>query len=798
MEEQFQPAKSETSGLGIKELFYKYVRFLPLFVISVALSLFVAYVYLRYATLVYKSTGTMIVQDEKSGGGGSNDKLDEIFTSDNKKNIQNEIEYLQSTQMMSRVVKSLNLNVTYLAKGNIKELNIYKSVPFELEVFKINDSSSAFVLAVNFINTHNFRINGDGPFTYGQVFQNAYGVFRIKQAPGNALSKEYKLVWQPTSAVAGMFASGMLIAPKANTGILILTLESTNPQLAADVINSLMNEYQKATIEDKNATTQQRLAFIDRELDTVSKQLDDITNKEMAFLKRNNLFSPETQTGSFLDQIRQSNEEARLQQNLLTRAYQVEGDLLTGKNTIPVPSSLGLDDPTLNQLVDAYNQAQLERKALLENAPPGNKAVRQKDEIISQLQKNIVKNLENIKSAYSATIHNLQNASGSAQAQLRLMPEKQQALTEIQRQGKTKQVILNSLLEKREESAIALASTISNTKVLQEAGPNTIPVKPNRRNTQLLAIVIGLVLPALFIFILELLNDKVTTRHDIEKITATTILGEVGHSFSKDTLVVTTNNRSVVAEQFRIVRSNLQYVLNHIDKPIVLVTSSFSGEGKSFISTNVGAVMALAGKKTIVLEFDIRKPKILSQLNMPKRVGLTNYLLGKVRVEDLPVPVEGISNLFVLPCGPVPPNPAELLLDPKLNDLFTYLKANFDTIIMDTAPVGMVSDAMTLSRYADCTLYIVRQGHTYKKQIGMIDEFYMQGKLPKVSIILNDVKLRTGYGYYGYGRYGYGYGYGSGYFDDDAPPPSFLSRWFGWMDVSKWNRRKRKRKTAKV
>ncbi|MFL5808396.1 MAG: polysaccharide biosynthesis tyrosine autokinase, partial [Flavisolibacter sp.] len=399
-------------------------------------------------------------------------------------------------------------------------------------------------------------------------------------------------------------------------------------------------------------------------------------------------------------------------------------------------------------------------------------------------------NLVNIKRSYSAVISNLQNISATAQSQLRIMPEKQQALVEIQREEKTKLVILNSLLEKREESAIVLASTISNIKVLEEAGANFTPVKPNRRSTQLLAIMVGLVLPALFIFILELLNDKVTTRYDIEKLTNTTILGEVGHSYGKNTLVVTNNNRSVVAEQFRIIRSNLQYVINH-DKPVVLVTSSFSGEGKSFISTNVGAVMALAGKKTIILEFDIRKPKILSQLNIAKRPGLTNYLLGKVSVEELPTKVEGIDGLYVLPCGPVPPNPAELLLHPKLGDMFAYLREHFDTIIMDTAPVGMVSDAMTLSKFADCTLYIVRQGHTYKKQIGMIDEFHVQGKLPKISIILNDVKLRTGYGYYGYGRYGYGYGYGSGYFDDDTPPPGLLTRWFGWLDTKKWNKKKR-------
>ncbi|HEU4472520.1 MAG TPA: polysaccharide biosynthesis tyrosine autokinase [Flavisolibacter sp.] len=790
MEEQIQSAKSELSSMSFKDLFYKYVRFLPLFIISVALSLVVAYVYLRYATLVYRSTGTMIIQDEKNSSGG-NDRLDDIFSSDNKKNIQNEIEYIQSTKMTARVVKALNLNFTYLAKGKIKELNIYKSSPFIVEVFKIADSSSGFTLKIEFANENNFRINGDGPFTFGQVFTNQFGVFRLKRSNPGTISNEYKVIWNSTESVASSLASSLVVAPKQSTGILTLTLESTNPQYAADVINVLMDEYQKATIDDKNATLQQRLAFIDRELDTVAVQLDSITSREMAFLKANNIFAPEAQTTNYLSQIQTATEQRNLQQTLLTKAYQIEGDLISGKGTIPVPSSLGLDDPTLNKLVDAYNQAQLERKSLLENAPPGNVAIKQNQEIINELQRSIVKNLENIKGSYQAVIGTIQSNIGSAQSQLRLMPEKQQALSEIQRQSRSKQVIYISLLERREESAIELASTISDIKVLQDATPNTEPVKPNRRSAQLLAIVVGIILPVLFIFLLELLNDKVTTRNDIARLTATTILGEVGHSYGKNTLVVTNNNRSVVAEQFRIIRSNLQYVINHVQKPVVLVTSSFSGEGKSFISTNVGGVMALAGKKTIILEFDIRKPKILSQLNISKKPGLTNYLLGKAKAEDLPVPVEGVENLFVLPCGPVPPNPAELLLDPKLPELFSWLRENFDTVIMDTAPVGMVSDALTLSKFADCTLYIVRQGHTFKKQIGMIDEYYTQGKLPKISIVLNDVKLRTGYGYYGYG--GYGYGYGSGYFDDEASQPSLFGKWFNWLDTKKWSKNKNKK-----
>lgn len=788
---QIQTAKSELSRLTLKDLFYKYVRFLPLFIISVALSLLVAYLYLRYATLVYHSTGTMIVQDE-SGSSRSNDKLDEILSSDNRKNIMNEIEYIKSKKLMTRVVKTLNLNFSYIAIGKIKELNIYKSNPFTVEPFELKDSSG-FTMKIDFENNHNFRIDGDGPFTFGQVFKNSHGVFRLVRNSFGAISDQYNVVWRPSSSVAGSLSSQLIVAPKQGTGILTLALESTNPQLAADVINTTMSEYQKATIEDKNEKTQAQLAFIDERLEAVTRQVDSINSVYVHFIRQNSAYNLETQSTNYLSQIEAGTKERAINQELLNRAYQIEGELLSNNGSIKVPSSLGIADPTLNKLVDAYNEAQIQKKALLETTKPQNIAVVQQNEVINQLQKNILFNLNAIKTSLRSNIGSIDRLSGSAQSQLRVMPEKQRVLGEIQMQQQSKIAVLNSLLDRREQSAIELASTISNIKVLQDAVPNGSPIKPNRRNIQLLAALIGLVLPALFIFVIEILNDKVSTRYDIERLTNVAIIGEVGHSYGKSTLVVTNTNRSVVAEQFRIIRSNLQYVLNHIRKPVILVTSSYSGEGKSFISTNIGAVMALAGKKTIILEFDIRKPKILSQLNISKKAGLTNYLLGKANIEELPIPVEGVENLYVLPCGPVPPNPAELLLDPKLNELFEWLRENFDTVVMDTAPVGMVSDAMTLSKFADATLYIVRQGHTFKKQIAMIDEFYTQGKLPKISIILNDVKIKTGYGYYGYGRYGYGYGYGSGYFEEEAPQNGLMNKWFGWMDTKKWKKRKRKR-----
>jgi capsular exopolysaccharide synthesis family protein len=317
---------------------------------------------------------------------------------------------------------------------------------------------------------------------------------------------------------------------------------------------------------------------------------------------------------------------------------------------------------------------------------------------------------------------------------------------------------------------------------VDKAETNETPVSPNRRSVQLIAFLIGMGLPAVFIFAAEMFNDKIQSRFDIEKYTQTPILGEVGHSFTENVLVINRNSRSMVAEQFRIIRTNLQYFLNKKENAVILVSSTFSGEGKSFASTNVAAAHSLAGKKTLLMEFDIRKPKILSGLNMDKGPGITNFLVGKqTDLNSLVRPVEGYDNFFVLGCGPVPPNPAEILLDARINELFDYAKANFDVVVIDTAPVGMVSDGFTLGKFADCTIYMMRQNYSFKKQLALIDDYYLQKRLPQISIVLNDVKAQSGYGNYGYGRYGYGYGYGySSYFEEEKKPKSRIDSVKGW------------------
>jgi len=788
--------RSELGNLSVRDLFYKYLRFLPLFLLALALSLLAAWVYLRYATRIYGASGTMIIKSDK--GSQRNDKVEDLISGGSRvQNIQSEMEVIKSRPLMERVVNKLHLQFSYTAVGKIKEFNAYKQSPFLVKAFVIKDSLRTFSYRIKFIDEKKFKVNGDSPaIELGQTFEDANGIFQFNETNMQATpGSEFNLTWSPTTALARSYASMVTVMPKTSgTGILNVSMQTTNPWLGADIINQLMVQYDTMTVEQNNSSNDQILNFVDERLNILSKELDTIQINLLSYQQKHNLIDVDAISSDYLDKINSADKEVSIQKSQMDVASMIEDYLKDKKykfSQAVVPSSLSIEDLTLNELVTTYNTAQLARQSLLDgNVPEANPLVKQAEGQIEKLRQSILENIKNIKASYAEKIATINRKTAVETSQFRDLPYKLKEYVELQRLVNTKEALYTLLQNKREEAAIARAATISNSSVIDNAIGSDVPIKPNKKGIQMIAIVIGIGLPALLIFLAEVINDKITTRFDIEKITKAPVLGEVGHSYSEKTLVVSKISRSMVAEQFRIIRSNLQYVLPKIDKPVILVTSSVSGEGKSFISTNMGAVMALTGKKTVILEFDIRKPKVLSGLQMSKKPGISNYLVGNLELKDLVIPVPDYENLFILPCGPIPPNPSELLLDAKVTDMFVWLKANFDVVIVDTAPVGMVSDAMTLGKFADCTLYLARQGYTFKKQITLIDEMYTEKKLPRTSIIINDVKVKPGYGYYGYGRYGYGYGYGqkkgNTYYEEDGPAPSWLDRTLDKLNPKKW------------
>lgn len=765
---------ADLSRLTIRDIFFKYIRFLPLFLVSIALSLLVAYLYLRYSTPIYRATASITF----IGGNARGDKFDQIFKANATDDIEAEIEVLRSGSLMERVIQNKNLQTNYFAIGKIKSLNIYRDCPFRLDVVQLTDSSRAFSMNVDFTSQNEFRINKEKQvYKTGQLFENVYGVFRFVKPENAPVGNEYTVSWTPATQLASSYASRVRVSPKM-IGSLIhyVSIDMPNLALGKDIVNSLVDEYRVVNIEYRNVTASQTMDFINVRLALLERDLDSVERRLLNFKQYYDIIDMDMQSRAYFETLSLADKSAN-EQRMNLKVVELIEEYLNDVNTKyeKVPSALGVDNEIFRGLITEFNKKVVERKTLIDGkAKPENVVVKNLESQIEEIRLDIFEALKSSKRLYQTIISDVSSKGGVAKTELKFLPQRAKDLLEIEREKDIKQRLYNFLLEKREETAMSKASTIPNSKVLSYAVGGAKPIKPNRRGIQMLAFIIGLGLPAMFIFFLELINDKINTRYDIEKITDASILGEVGHSHSSSPMIVSRTNRSMVAEQFRIIRSNLQYIINKVERPAILVTSSYSGEGKSFIAVNLAGVMALSGKKTVILEYDIRKPKVMTSLKLRASHGITNFIVGKSKPEDLPVQVPAFDNLYAISCGPVPPNPSELLLDTRVGELFDWLRQNFEVIVVDTAPVGMVSDAMTLGAFCDATLYIVRQGHTYKKQVALIDEFYTENKLPKISIVVNDVKLRAGYGYYGYGRYGYGYGYSGGYYEmEENNQPKF-------------------------
>lgn len=788
-----QPISSQRAKVTIspKDIIFRYIKYLPWVVISMSIALSLAYVKLRYSTPIYNVAGKLLVSSNTMNGGGG-DKFDDIFMMQRTDKLGDEMEIIKSRNMAARVVRSLGMQKQMYNKGKIRSTVLHSSdEPFSFEIQSIADSAAGFSFLITLVNDGQFKLNEQPQVYYFNQTVNLPAVSFKIIANGKDRhaysSNDFIVSWQPVESIASGLSGGINVSRlNEATNVLNMSFQTENTKLGVDIVNQYMKEYQQANMEDKKQIAAQTLSFIDDQLDTVFHELGGVEKNLLSYREKNRVFKPEIQAQLSLGEYTQNNtEQGKLAVKLKVIDYLISY-LADNENRFKIiPSTLGIEDATLTQEVAAYNKLQLNRETSLKNTAPNNPVIVMQEASIDKMRTDMAETLRNIRKALSLTLDQLSGKTQESNRSISAIPSKEKQMLEVTRQQNILQELYQYLLQKKLETAIASASTISNIKVLEPALQAGGPVSPNRKGLYMIAIFVGIAIPVGIVFLIEFLNDKVKGKNDIEQITGAPILGEIGHADEAGALVVTKNNRKFVAEQFRIIRSNLQYILPKVDKPVLLVTSSFSGEGKSFISTNIGSVIALSGKRTVILEFDIRKPKIMHGLGLNERKGITNYLVGSVTLQEVIHPVPNTDNLFVMPCGPVPPNPAEMLLNERVETLFSELKAQFDAIIIDTAPVGLVSDAITLARYADSSIYIVRHGYTMKKQIQLIEDIYQQKKLPRLSIVINDIKSSSSYGgYYGYGGYGYGYGYGyssnidGGYFENGTSKKSSLFKKF--------------------
>ena len=773
-------SEKENIRITAKDFIFRYIRYLPLFILSVGIALTISFLFLRYTIPYYNASAKLLIKTAPQAG--SNSEINEMFFNSARSNVSNEVEVLRSLNLAKRIAASLGLQKRYYIKGNVKTSLHYPASPIELDIIKLRDSLNPISIPIYIHNENEFSFDvaENKKYAFGEPFDNGSGTFRIiknKLLTSNLQYKEQILTWEPLQNAAFFVLGGLSVAPiRDGSNILTLSYMTPYPQLGTAILNQLMVEYQKLNVEDQRKMASQTIKFINERLDIITKELGDVEKGLQKYKQEKGIANLESQSELFIGgQEGMENEiaENEVKKSILKylQAYIADEKNI---NTV-VPTTLGVSEPTLLQQVAQYNELQLKRESELRTTTIENPVIKTLQIQSQKIRSDILENLRNLISVVDLEVVKLKQRSQQYSASIAAVPTRQKELLEISRQQGIKQTLYLFLFQTREQTLISQAATVSNSQVVDEAIVGGMPVTPKPMNVKILAVFLGLLIPVGFIYLREVFNDKISSRADISKVTNAPIFGEVGHADTKKALLVEKNKRDVVTEQFRMIRTNLKYLISDVQRPVILVTSTFSGEGKSFISINAAAVMALAGRKTVVLEFDIRKPKIMTGLGMPKGQGLTNYLVSNIPIESLPVPVPGIENLYVIPCGPIPPNPSELLLNSKLATLFEYVRENFEVVIVDTPPVGLVSDAFTLSQHVDASLYIVRMGYTLKKQIHFIEEIYSNRKLPNVGLLVNDIKASSHYYSYGnYGGYGYGYGHSSGYFRDNTKPKNTL------------------------
>jgi capsular exopolysaccharide synthesis family protein len=771
--------KDFNKPMAPREFIFRNLKYLPWILISAAFAAILAKIKIRYSVPIYHVQSSLLINNDQNGspGGKEGERLDQLFMFQPSTNLSNEIEILKSRPLLARVARDLGLQTEYYNKGKIRSTFIYEEMPFHMVILDQPDTLNSFSFGLIIKDNDHFLLNQEKtPHVFGEPFMIGTtrvvlirnGIIQVQRL----LSPEFVVNWTPLIDYAENMSSSLKVVQVNNSAtILTLSQEAPNIKSGVDVLNTIMAVYDTLIVEDKNRIAIQTLRFIDNRLDTLKNELGGTEGALRIFMEKAQLFNIDEQSKSYLETLSKNSDnkiQQEVQLEILLWLINYIGNAQNDYKAVPV--NLGIIEPSLQQLIAEYNRLQLEREANLETTGPGNQVIKGLESSLEKLRTNIKEALQNVRQSYLIAGKKLAQNESEIKGNLTALPGKSMQTLNIERRQKILEDLYSFLLQKKLETTISSASTISNSKVIEPARGNTTPIRPDAKSLYLSYLLIGLLIPISIIVVIEIMSDKVTNRSEIEKATQVSILGEVGHSENKQALVVTDNSRSFISEQFRIIRTNLQYIIGKKERPTIMVTSSFSGEGKSFVSTNLGAVLALTGKKTVILEFDIRKPKILSGLDLKRNMGITNYIIGKASFKELPIAVAGVENLYVIPCGPIPPNPAEILLDPRMAELMEEVKKNFDAVIMDTAPVGLVSDAINLGQFADCTVYIVRTGYTFRRLLGFVEELYTAKKLPALTILLNDVKSEGVYGRY-YGSYGYGYGYGqgSGYFEKEGP-----------------------------
>ena len=795
--------ESKEENIDVKELLFKYLIHWPWFVGAVVACLIAAWVYLHMSTPVYNISATVLIKDDKKGGsagmlsGLESLGLDGMVSS--SQNIDNEIEVLRSKTIVKEVVEDLGLYISYTDKDEFPSRNMYKTSPVQVSLtpqeadllekpmtveMTLQPQGSIDVnvkIGDDEYQKHFEKLPADFPTDKGTLafFLTPDSVLSSKRTSEETTDSE-KTTRNITAtinkplAVAKAYCKNMTIEPTSKTtSVAVISLKNSNVQRGKDFINKLLEMYNINTNNDKNEVAQKTAEFINERISIISKELGS-TEKDLESFKRGAGITDLTSDAQIALTGSAEYEKKRVENQTQINLLQDLQRYMQNEGYEVLPSNIGLQDVNLAAAINRYNDVLVERKRLLRTSTENNPTIINLDTSISAMKENVQVSLDRVLRGLFITKADLDREASRYSRRISEAPGQEREFVSIARQQEIKAGLYLMLLQKREENAITLAATANNAKIIDEAIADDAPVSPRSKITYLIALILGVGIPVGVIYLLELTKFKIEGRADVEKLTSAPIVGDIPLTDEKQgAIAVFENQNNLMSETFRNVRTNLQFMLGN-GKKVILVTSTVSGEGKSFISGNLAISLSLLGKKVVIVGLDIRKPGLNKVFNISKKEqGITQYLANPEKnLMDLVQLSDVSKNLYILPGGTVPPNPTELLARDGLDKAIETLKKNFEYVILDTAPVGMVTDTLLIGRVADLSVYVCRADYTRKNEYTLINELIDGNKLPNLCTVINGLDLKKrkygyyyGYGkygkYYGYGkRYGYGYGYG--------------------------------------
>ncbi|KGK29313.1 polysaccharide biosynthesis tyrosine autokinase [Cellulophaga sp. E6(2014)] len=748
---------------NIRSIIGKYLKFWPLFAISIIIAIAIIILYVRYyAENEYEVKSTILLKNVEAGQGfGELGDFANMGLVKNTHSLEDEIGILTSIGVIEEVISKNNYNINFYREGRIRDVSIYgENIPVKINVDETTDKLIYDLpIAIEFLNEEKFKLSSIinekqvySEHNFGEVVNVPYGIFTIALVKTDieSLRKAKKLYFKIGNKddLVAAFRSRLSVMPANKTGSsLDLNFITNDKARGEEILSKIIETYIEKTIKYENELAENTIKMIDDRLKLLSGEIEDVEKTVVDFKTEKRVTNIASNADTYVQQSNEYKNRVAEYQTQINVLEGVEFSLQNGNNESTIGGA-SINDPTVNALITQYNQALAEKQRLSQSASSSNPLIANIDENLTSLRQSITQNVRSVKNGYSIAKGNLLGNASRYDSQIAKVPGMEKELLDISRDKSTKEGLYLYLLQKREEEVLSLAAPVSSTRIVSFPKAGKFPVSPNKKLMYLSGLILGFFVPISLIYVKDILNNKISDPEDLSKNLTAPFIGEIAKAKNKSILVTDDRSATPEAELFRLLLFNIDYSKTSEKNQVILVTSTEKGEGKTFIASNLGLTYASNGENVIILTFDLREPKLMDNFNLPNSPGITDFIIKKgFTVSQIVQKHPNIDNLSLVGSGSTSPQIGRLMVSNRIATLIETLKQEYDRIIIDTAPIGLISDAFALNTYIDSTIYVVRKDKTKKQSLKIINSIYKNNRLKNTMVVLNDTKAAATYGY---------------------------------------------------